>query len=80
MIPGRIANATRVLGAPEGWDPEKDGDCGGLAIADVDGVMISAWMPLPDELEKLAAGAPIYLQVVGTGHPPVMLFVGEPPA
>ena len=29
---------------------------------------------------KLAQGAPIYLTVLGTVHPPVMLHVGEVPA
>lgn len=38
---------------------------------------VSAWEPTPDEIALIAAGAPIYLWVWGTGHPPVMLTVGE---
>jgi hypothetical protein len=80
MIPARIEGATRYLGAPEGWEPEANGPCGHLAIADVKTdmglpLMISAWEPTPDELSKLNAGAKVYLQIVGTGHPPVMVWV-----
>jgi hypothetical protein len=81
MIPKRIAGATRYLGAPKGWEPEADGDCSHLAIVDVPStnggspVMISAWEPTPKELEALVAGAPVYLQVVGSAHPPVMVWV-----
>lgn len=79
MIPKRIAGATRYLGAPKGWEPESDGDCSHLAILDVPSegspVMISAWEPTPKEVEAIVAGQPIYLQVRGTAHPPVMLWV-----
>jgi hypothetical protein len=81
MIPKRIAGATRYLGAPKGWEPEADGDCSHLAIVDVPSanggspVMISAWEPTPKELEALNAGQPVYLQVVGSTHPPVMVWV-----
>lgn len=62
-----------------------DGICGGLPIRDEPhspGVnkMVSAWMPTPEEVALIAAGAPIYLAVIGVSHPPVALFVGNPPA
>lgn len=41
--------------------------------------MVTAWEPTPDELERLNKGAPVYLRIVGSGHPPVMLEVGEVP-
>lgn len=41
--------------------------------------MTTAWSPTPDELAKLAAGAPIYVRLVGTQHPPIKVFVGDPP-
>ena len=41
--------------------------------------MVSAWLPSPDELRLIAAGAPIYLYVYGTAHPPVWVGVGMPP-
>lgn len=82
---GRVAGATRNLGAPKGWDPAKDGICGGLPIRDEPhspGVnkMVSAWLPTPEEIALIAAGAPIYLAVLGVSHPPVSMFVGNPPA
>jgi hypothetical protein len=82
VIPKRIPGATRYLGAPKGWEPDGNGHCAHLAIqdAELDGgapVMVSAWEPTPGELAALNAGAPVYLQIVGTAHPPVMVWVGE---
>lgn len=80
MISGRIEGATRTLGKSQGYL--------GLTIRDelqnttTDGpetpTMVSAWFPTPAEMAALAAGAPIYLHVVGRAHPPVGLTVGEP--
>ncbi|EHK56863.1 hypothetical protein [Allomesorhizobium alhagi] len=79
---GRIEGCTRVLGKSQGYI--------GLPLRDVvinctvGGVgtpaMETAWFPTPKEIEAINAGAPVILRVVGTGHPPVMLFVGEVPA
>lgn len=82
---GRILGATRNLGAPVDWDKDKNGPCVGLPIRDEprtagSNVMISAWHPTPEELRLIAAGAPIYLYVYGTEHPPVWVGVGMPPA
>ena len=80
----RIVGVTRDLGAPKEWDHERQGRCHSLPVRDmVDETghrMISSWMPTPEELAAIAAGAPIHLSVYGNGHPPVMLTVGEPPA
>lgn len=78
MIPLRIAGATHYLGAPKGWEPEKDGNCRHLAVRVDDNVWQSAWEPTPQELELLVAGGSIVLSVVG-GQPPVMLTVEPPP-
>ncbi len=85
MMVGRIAGATRNLGAPPGWERDKHGACGGLPIRDEmhsPGLprMVSAWIPTPGELAALQAGAPIYLHVIGATHPPVWVGVGLPPA
>lgn len=75
MIPKRISGANLNLGAPKGWEPEKDGNCIHLAVRLVDGnIYQSAWEPSPDELAALNAGGSIVLSVVG-GQPPVMLSV-----
>lgn len=79
MIIARISGCTRVLGAPIGWTPETSGPCIGLPIRDeMNGdvpCMVSAWEPTPAELAAIAAGAKIYLRILGVGHPPVMLAV-----
>lgn len=79
MMIGRIDGCTRVLGKSQGYF--------GLPIRDeviherVNGpgtpAMVTAWIPTPDEIAKIVAGAPIYLRVLGTQHPPVMVEVGE---
>lgn len=81
MLIGRIEGATRVLGKSQGYL--------GLPIRDeirnttVDGeqmpVMVTAWEPTPEELDRLNKGAHVRLCVLGTGHPPVMLEVGDVP-
>lgn len=82
MLNGEVAGATRILGAPKSWDAERQGSCAALAVRDemtaAGQGMTSAWFPTPDEIERLLAGAPVYLTVLGEQHPPVMLQVGEP--
>lgn len=78
MLIARICNATRVIGQSQGYL--------GLPLRDeirnttVDGpktkVMVTAWEPTPDELERLNKGAAVHLVIMGTVHPPVMLEVG----
>lgn len=43
-----------------------------------DCVIISAWKPNKEEIEAINRGEPIYLSVVGTVQPPVLLW-GESP-
>lgn len=74
MIAIRIAGATRRIGKAQGYK--------GLSVLDRvtetgQPVMTTAWEPTPAEIDRIAAGAPIYLHILGTGHPPVMLDVGE---
>lgn len=81
MMIGRVDGCTRVLGKSQGYL--------GLPIRDeliherVNGPgtpsMVTAWIPTPEEIEKIVAGAPIHLRILGTGHPPVMLDVGNVP-
>lgn len=83
MHVGRIENATRNLGAPSDWDKATQGPCGGLPIRDeqtgAGQGMTSAWFPTPEEIERIASGAPVYLTVLGTVHPPVSMGVGPRP-
>ena len=79
MIIGRIEGATRVLGKSQGYLglPLKDV----LISSTVDGpetpAMETAWIPNPDEIERINAGAPVILRVLVTAHPPVMIEVGN---
>jgi hypothetical protein len=77
MRPVSLESPTRRLGAPSSWDHAEDGICHTLEILDHDGWMISAWEPTPQERERLAAGARIFLQVQGTRHPVVAMQVEE---
>lgn len=85
MIISHIEGATRTIGQSQGYL--------GLPLRDELTVvtynngdearecssMLTAWEPTPDELERLAKGAKVYLRVIGQRHPPVMLSVGEVP-
>ena len=44
-----------------------------LQYADGRRCMVSAWMPTPEDLERINSGKPIYLGVMAPGQPPVML-------
>lgn len=91
---GRVKGATRVLGKHQGYYglPVRDeaqnlGDLPHMlhalensAVTGPDTpVMVTAWIPSPDEIVKLMAGAPIYLSLVGIAHPPVRISVGDIP-
>ena len=72
---------TRVLGKSQGYYglPIRDEVHNDSVTGPGTPVMVTAWFPTPDELAALNAGAPIHLTVVGTGHPPVMMGVGDVP-
>lgn len=79
MISLAVEGTTRRIGKSQGYL--------GLCVRDftyADGTpaMLTAWQPTPDEAARIAAGAVIYLTVLGSAHPPVLLQVGvvESPA
>jgi hypothetical protein len=78
---GYVEGATRVIGKSQGYIglPVRDE----LIHCDVGGegtpAMTTAWLPTPDELARLVAGAPIHLRLLGSAHPPVMITVGSAP-
>lgn len=78
---GRIRGCTRVIGKAQGYYglPLKDIIIDDTVTGPDTPAMVTAWFPTPDELVAINAGAPIHLTVVGTGHPPVMLGVGDVP-
>lgn len=81
MMIKRIDGATRVLGKSQGYLglPIRDVKLNCTVGGEGTPAMITAWEPTPDEIERLRRGAPIYLTVLGSAHPPVLLQVGELP-
>jgi hypothetical protein len=78
---GRIKGFNRVIGKSQGYYglPVRDEFQNDTVTGPNTPVMVTAWFPTPDELVALNAGAPVHLRIVGQGHPPVMLGVGEVP-
>lgn len=66
-----IEGATRILGESQGYR--------GLPIIDTDfdgsPAMVSEWLPSTEERDRIAAGKSLFLWVMGTQHPPVMMVV-----
>lgn len=89
MQPVRIEGGV-PFGAPPGWDPATDGDCGVLFVRRElhptpggagEGFQvqcISAWQPTQEELLAILSGGTIYLRCVG-GQPPVSIWAEEAP-
>jgi hypothetical protein len=78
MLIGRIEGATRVVGQAQGYL--------GLPLRDemiherVNGpgtpCMVTAWLPTPEELALLNAGASVHVRILGSIPPPMMVGVG----
>lgn len=79
---GRIQGCTRVIGRSQGYYglPLRDIVVNDTVTGPETPAMETAWLPTPEELAALNAGAPIILRVVGSGHPPVMIYTGEVPS
>lgn len=69
-----------VLGAPDGWDASKHGECSGLPIMRDQGACISMWELTVEERAAIAAGANVILSVYsGNTQPAVWLAAGRAP-
>lgn len=79
MQVGMIEGATRVIGKSQGYLglPLRDIVIDSTVTGPDTPAMETAWTP--KEIDAIIAGAPIILRVIGTGHPPVMLLVGQEP-
>ena len=82
MMIAMIEGVTRIIGKSQGYLglPLRDELINCTVGGEGTPSMVSAWQPTPDELARLNAGASVHLRVVGAGHPPVSLEVGDPPA
>jgi len=78
---GRPIGTTRVLGKSQGYAglPVRDEVVNCAVGGEGTPCMVTAWHPTPKELEALNRGAPVHVRIVGTGHPPIMVEVGEAP-
>lgn len=78
---GRIEGCTRIIGRAQGYYglPLRDIVIDDTVTGPNTPAMETAWLPTPDEIAAIVAGAPIILRVVGSGHPPVMIYTGEVP-
>lgn len=52
-------------------------DVSDLRVIRTETCFISAWIPTPDELAALNAGAPVYLHIYSDRHPPVYVGVKQ---
>lgn len=77
----QIPGATRYIGKSQGYKglPVRDATCNSTVTGPDTPMMETAWQPTPDELVKINAGASIIVQLIGKGHPPIMLEVGPVP-
>lgn len=89
MLKKVIRGWNAAPGAPKGWDPAKDGDCGALPIRAFPPKALtdpnvklqwveSAWEPTPEELDWLNKGGQLVLRIVGW-QVPVALYCEPPP-
>lgn len=78
MIPTQFKGVTKTLGAPKGWNAERDGECLGLPIMLRDGACISRWMPDDKERVAISKGKAIFVYVYsGNIQPAISLQVEE---
>jgi hypothetical protein len=74
-----IEGANRVIGERQGYlglavrDELVDCPVNGPATPE----MVTEWEPSGEELERLKAGAPVRLRILGQVHPPVTVEVAE---
>jgi len=75
----RIKGATRTLGEAQGYQalPVRDIVVNDEAAGEECNAMETAWMPSPEEMDRLYRGEPIVVQILGRAHPPIMLRVGD---
>lgn len=65
---------------PQGWTDEQ---CHSLSAwrgedSNTGPVIISAWIPTPEEIDDMKVGKPVFLAICGHAMPPVSLFTANP--
>ena len=77
LKPVQFPGVTFVLGAPANWDEKMYGQCEGLPVKyDREALTYaSCWTLTLRQRLALLFGRPLWLHLVGSAHPPVMLTV-----
>jgi hypothetical protein len=78
---GHIEGATRVIGKSQGYLglPLRDELINCTVSGEGTPSMVTAWLPTPEELALLNAGASVHVRLLGTKHPPIIVEVGPVP-
>lgn len=81
MMIKRIEGCTRIVGKAQGYLglPLRDEQIHDAVNGPGTPSMVTAWEPTPQELAALNAGGSVYLRVLGSSHPPVMIWAEPPP-
>lgn len=78
-----VIEGGKPVGAPKGWDEERDGKCRTLQVRfdhePAGTFMTSAWRPEADEVGWMLAGANMHLAISAPAHPVVRLGLGATP-
>jgi hypothetical protein len=79
-----IEGRTRVIGESQGYRglPLRDETITCAVNGPETPCMVTAWRPTEEELAAIIAGKPVNVRILGTSHPPIMLYVepAEEPA
>lgn len=79
MNPTHIKGANRVFNPPSDWDSATDGECASLPVLDTGRFFQSAWLPDPQEIACMQAGAPVVVTIWGRQFPPLAVGTGPKP-
>lgn len=73
MKPINFAQANQMLGAPEGWDKDANGECQSLPVMNNGQCIVSCWKPSDEELTELNKGGAVMLMIYGANQPPIQI-------
>lgn len=82
MQVGCIEGATRIVGKSQGYLglPIRDEVIACTVNGGATPAMVTAWVPSPEDLAALNAGASVHVRILGMVPPPMMVMVGPVPA
>lgn len=75
----RVKGCTRTIGMSQGFLglPLRDEMTFDTGTKKEYPSMVTAWELMPQEIMLLSNGVPLMLRVIGTRHPPVVVYVGD---